>query len=107
MIQQSEQFSAVGAWGERMEKTQLDGVQRLDFASSAPALRFPKDRHGGCGRRSSWRLDGQKTWVMIFGGSITWSSNIELNVTQRSYWPITYAPNWLRQRLLGGPDAWR
>ena len=47
VIQQSEQFSAVGAWVERMEKTQLDELQRLDFASSALALRFPKDRHGG------------------------------------------------------------
>lgn len=45
VIAQSEQFAAVGQWVERMEQTQLEEPQRLDFATQALALRFPKDRH--------------------------------------------------------------
>jgi hypothetical protein len=45
VIAQSEQFAAVGAWVERMQNTQLQESQQLDFATRALALRFPKDRH--------------------------------------------------------------
>jgi hypothetical protein len=41
-IRQSEQFAAVGAYVERMERTQLEEPQREDFAREAIALRFPK-----------------------------------------------------------------
>jgi len=46
-IRQSEQFAEVGAWVERMERTRLEAEQRLAFATSAMALRFPKKRPEG------------------------------------------------------------
>jgi hypothetical protein len=45
VIAQSEQFAAIGQWVERMERTALEETQRLQFASEALALRFPRDRH--------------------------------------------------------------
>ncbi|MFL6600775.1 MAG: DUF932 domain-containing protein [Steroidobacteraceae bacterium] len=45
VIAQSEQFAAIGQWVERMEQTELQEPQRLEFAQEALALRFPKDRH--------------------------------------------------------------
>ena len=46
-IRQSELFTEVGAWVERMERTPLDLEQRLGFAENAIALRFPKQRPEG------------------------------------------------------------
>lgn len=46
-IHQSEQFVQVGTWVERMERTRLEAEQRLAFAASAMALRFPKKRPEG------------------------------------------------------------
>jgi len=39
----SERFDLLAAAVERMERTQLDRLQQLDFAGEAVALRFPKD----------------------------------------------------------------
>lgn len=46
-IQQAEQFSEVGAWVERMERTRLEPEQRIAFATQAIALRFPKGKPEG------------------------------------------------------------
>ena len=42
----SERFEALATAVERMERTMLDGGQRLEFAAQALALRFPKDLEG-------------------------------------------------------------
>jgi len=42
----SERFELLAAAVERMERTQLDRLQQLDFAAEAVALRFPKDSPG-------------------------------------------------------------
>lgn len=45
VIALSEHFGAIGQWVERMERTVLEEPRRLEFASKALGLRFPKDRH--------------------------------------------------------------
>ena len=42
-LQISERFETLAAAVERMERTRLDRLQQLDFATEALALRFPKD----------------------------------------------------------------
>jgi hypothetical protein len=42
----SERFELLAAAVDRMERTQLDRLQQLDFAAEAVALRFPKDFPG-------------------------------------------------------------
>ena len=46
-LQQSELFSELGRFVERMERTPLELHQRVRFAEAALALRFPDDHHGG------------------------------------------------------------
>ena len=45
-LQISERFEVLAASVERMERTQLDVGQRLEFADQALAMRFPKDLPG-------------------------------------------------------------
>jgi hypothetical protein len=45
-LQISERFELLAASVERMERTQLDRLQQLDFAAEALAMRFPKDLPG-------------------------------------------------------------
>jgi hypothetical protein len=42
-LQISERFEVLAATVERMERTRLDRLQQLDFATEALTLRFPKD----------------------------------------------------------------
>lgn len=42
----SERFDLLASAVDRMERTQLDRLQQLDFAAEAVALRFPKDPSG-------------------------------------------------------------
>jgi hypothetical protein len=46
-LQITESFGALARAVERMERTSLDRLQQLDFATEALALRFPKDLHAG------------------------------------------------------------
>ena len=45
-LEMSERFGVLGTMVERMEHTQLEEPERLEFAAQAIALRFPKDRSG-------------------------------------------------------------
>jgi hypothetical protein len=45
-LQISERFELLATYVERMERTQLDRLQQLDFAAEAFAMRFPKDLPG-------------------------------------------------------------
>jgi hypothetical protein len=45
-LQISERFELLATSVERMERTQLDRLQQLDFAAEALAMRFPKDLPG-------------------------------------------------------------
>ena len=45
-LEMSERFGLLATAVERMERTELDERQRLEFAAEAIALRFPNDRQG-------------------------------------------------------------